>query len=255
MVNLINGDCLEEMDKLIEQGVKVQGALFSPPYNIMRPNQKDRGYDKYNDGMNNKSYTNWIKNIFIKLNEIMDKNSCILLNLSYGSENTTCAFLTIAKIIEETNYTIADVITWKKNTAFPNDMSPNKLTRITEFIFVLCRKKEFKTFKSNKKVKSYRKTGQANYENVYNFVEAKNNDGSNSLNKCTYSTDLCNKMLNLYFKKGDTIIDIFNGTGTTGVSAINLGMSYIGIELSKKQYEYSKERIKQAENDKKYNLF
>jgi len=32
MINLYNGDCLEVMDKLIEQGIKVDAIICDPPY-------------------------------------------------------------------------------------------------------------------------------------------------------------------------------------------------------------------------------
>ena len=77
----------------------------------------------------------------------------------------------LSEIQKETNFTIADQITWKKRIAVPNTASPNKLTRITEPIFVFVRKSEYKTFKTNKKVVSLSKnTNQRNYENVYNFI-------------------------------------------------------------------------------------
>jgi DNA modification methylase len=36
MIELINGDCLEEMDKLIAQGIKVDLTVTSPPYDNLR---------------------------------------------------------------------------------------------------------------------------------------------------------------------------------------------------------------------------
>jgi len=32
MIKLINGDCLIEMDKLIEEGVRVDAIICDPPY-------------------------------------------------------------------------------------------------------------------------------------------------------------------------------------------------------------------------------
>ena len=32
MIELYNGDCLEVMDKLIEQGIKVDAIITDPPY-------------------------------------------------------------------------------------------------------------------------------------------------------------------------------------------------------------------------------
>lgn len=89
----------------------------------------------------------------------------------------------------------------EKRSALPNNVG-NKLTRITEFVFVICRKDEYKTFNINKKVKSVRQdTGQKYYENMYNFIEAPNNDGACKLNKATYSSELCLQLLEMYAQK------------------------------------------------------
>lgn len=65
------------------------------------------------------------------------------------------------------------LLSGKKKSALPNNVSHNKLTRICEFVFVFCRKNEYKTFVANKQVKSQSKTGQKYYENIFNFIEAK----------------------------------------------------------------------------------
>ena len=100
------------------------------------------------------------------------------------------------------------------------------------------------TFICNKKVVSVReRTGQKMYENVYNFLEAPNNDGMCKLNRATYSSELCEKLLNLYGKNGMTVYDPFMGTGTTAVACKRLGMNYIGSELSPAQTEFANNRI------------
>ena len=77
-----------------------------------------------------------------------------------------------------------------------------------------------------------------------NFIEAKNNDGVCKLNRATFSTELCEKIIDLYAPmKGLTVYDPFNGTGTTGVACKRLGMKYIGSEISDAQVKYSIERI------------
>ena len=139
---------------------------------------------------------------------------------------------------------IAEQIIWKKKSALPNNVSPNKLTRICEPVFVFCRKNEYKTYAANKKVKSIRKdTGQKYYENIFNFIEAANNDGPNKLNKATFSTDLCKQLLSIYSKEGDTVYDSFMGTGTTAVACKEMNINCIGSELSEAQYNYSLERL------------
>lgn len=51
-------------------------------------------------------------------------------------------------------------------------------------------------------------------------------------------------------KEGDTILDCFMGSGSTGVACVNTGREFIGIELDKKYYDTAFERIKQAEFEK-----
>lgn len=69
-------------------------------------------------------------------------------------------------------------------------------------------------FRTNKKVKSIRKDNpnQKYYENIFNFIEAKNNDGSCPY-KATYSTELCTKLLDIYAPIGSVVYDPFIGTG------------------------------------------
>lgn len=122
-------------------------------------------------------------------------------------------------------------------------MSHNKLTRITEDIYVFCRKDEIKTFNCNKEISKIGKNGQTFYKNISNFIEAKNNDGKCDLNKATYSSELCEKLLDIYANKDTVVYDPFMGTGTTGIACWRKGLKCFGSELSEAQVEYSKNRL------------
>lgn len=249
-----NEDCFKTMDLFLSKGKKVDIILTSPPYNTARKVKTQKAldthnnrYDEYNDNMTNEEYCNWTVNLFNKFDEVLSKNGVVLYNLSYGSENPDVMWLAIGDILHKTNFMIADCIIWKKKSALPNNSSPNKLTRISEFVFVICRKDEFKTFNANKKVTKESATGQKYYENIFNFIEAPNNDGSCDINKATYSSELCEKLLNIYAKTDSIVYDPFMGTGTTAIACCkfnerNNDMVCIGSEISEKQVEYSKER-------------
>lgn len=251
---IFNEDCRTTISKLPDKCVDV--VLTSPFYNT---NMKAKGgrlitdgktgneyarYDKFVDVMSNEDYRRFTVGLFNGYGKILKENGVVLYNISYGNENSECMFLTVSDILTKTDFTIGDVITWKKKSALPACLSPNKLTRITEFVFVFCRKEEYKTYHSNKKVVSERKTGQKMYNNLFNFIEAPNNDGVNGLNGATYSTELCDKLLRIYGKIGGVVYDSFMGTGTTAVAAKRLGMKYLGSEISEKQCEYAENRLK-----------
>lgn len=244
---LFNGDCVEVMKKMISNKVKVDKVITSPPYNIVRPNSNDRGYDLYKDGMSNQDYIAWVISIFNLYDALLNKNGCVLWNMSYGSENTTCMSLCIAEILKQTNWTLADIIIWKKASATPNNVSSNKMTRICEFVYVFCRANEFQTFTANKKIIGYREdTHQAIYENVFNFMATQNNDQATDLNKATFSTDFVNELINRYVLPTDVVLDNFSGTGTTMIACERRNRKGIYIELSKAQCVYSVERLKKG---------
>lgn len=257
---IFNEDCIATMKKMQKFNHKVDIVLTSPPYNTGRPSTSERSrennegrYDVHLDTMTQNEYCNWCVDLFNHFNNILSENGVVLWNVSYGSdasvntESIGLIWLAIADIIRNTDFTVADRIIWKKSSALPNNVSKNKLTRIVEDVFVFVRKDEYKTFNCNKEVSSIGKNGQQFYKNYYNFIEAKNNDGSCKLNKATYSSDLCMQLLSLYGKENDTVYDPFNGTGTTGVACKKLNMNYFGSEISKAQCEYSIDRINNCE--------
>ena len=50
-----------------------------------------------------------------------------------------------------------------------------------------------------------------------------------------------------YTSEGDTILDPFMGSGTTGVACVQTGRNFIGIEIEPKYFEIAKKRIAEAQ--------
>lgn len=253
MNKIFNENCLETMQRP-ELAGKVDLVITSPPYNTSRVGASDKynsRYDTYQDFKSDQDYIDWTVDIFNGYDRVLRKDGCVLYNISYSSENTHLIWLVIADVIRRTNFTTADCIIWKKSNALPNNRSKNKLTRIIEYVFVFVRKCELKTFDTNKKVMSViEKTGQANYENVYNFFEAKNNDGSNNLNKATFSTDFVKKLIEIYAKPNSLIYDSFMGIGTTAKGCVETKNNYVGSELSEAQiFDFKTWEEKRKEKD------
>lgn len=269
MIEIYNEDCFETM-KCIPCG-QIDIILTSPFYNTNKKAGKARTlentsvkdgqydyvrYDTHVDSMTNEEYCDFTERLFLEYDNVLNMNGCILYNISYGSENTEGMFMAINTIITKTPFTLADTIIWKKTNALPNSCSSNKLTRITEFVFVFCRKNEFKTFNCNKRVTSLRKTGQAAYENIFNFIEAKNNDGACPYNKATFSTELCEKLLDIYAKYDDTwVYDSFVGSGTTAVACKKMGFNFIGSEISENQCRWANNRLQQTQCEKHKGIY
>lgn len=257
MIEIRNENCMDTMQTVEPHSFDV--VLTSPFYNTNKKAGKGRTlnntsvksgqyeyvrYDTHVDNMTDAEYSDFTVDLFNGFDRVLKPNGVVLYNISYGSENPSCMFLAISAIIEKTPFMCVDTIVWKKKTALPISSSPNKLTRIWEFVFVFCRKAEAMTFKTNKRVTSYRANGQAAYECVYNFIEAANNDEPCPYNKATYSSELCEKLLSLYAVGDDvTVYDPFMGSGTTAVACQRMGLNCVGSEISENQVKWARDRL------------
>ena len=57
---------------------------------------------------------------------------------------------------------------------------------------------------------------------------------------------LIRKLIEKYTNEGDTILDPFMGSGTTGVACVQTGRNFIGIEIDPTYFAIAERRIKEA---------
>ena len=58
---------------------------------------------------------------------------------------------------------------------------------------------------------------------------------------------LMRMIINKYTKEGDTILDPFMGSGTTGVACVQTGRNFIGIEINPTYFAIAEKRIAEAQ--------
>ena len=248
--HIYNEDCFQTMCKMIENNIKVDTILCSPPYNMThrKGGFADTGrYDVYEDWKTEEDYLKWTIDLFNKFDLILNKQRSIIYNFSYSIENPSLPYKLVTEIVNNTNFDIVDTIIWKKKCGLPFPANGKRLSRNWEYVFVFVRKDEVNTYENNRRIKSASaKTNQKYYEAIYNFVEAKNNDGKCPYNQATYSTELCDKLLDIYTQDNWIVYDPFMGSGTTAVSCNKRNLNYIGSEISSQQVEYANQRITQT---------
>lgn len=245
MVNkLFNEDCLETLRKINDK--IIDGIITSPPYNINTERSDcyyNNGYSEIDD-LSEEDYLEIRTKEFKEFSRVLKDKGVICYNISYSKENPILPTLLVAKIHNETDLTIADIICWKKSNAIPFQTSPTKLSRLTELIYIFVKKDELHTFKTNKEVsKINSKTKQKFYKHYVNYIEAKNNDGYKCKLKASFSQELVNKLISIYFPKGSLIYDPFMGIGTTQLSCIYNECLYIGSEINTEFFEIANNRI------------
>ena len=246
MNKIFNEDCKNTLQKL--KSDSIDGIITSPPYNINTERSDcyyNNGYSEL-DKLSENDYLNIRINEFKEFSRVLKDDGVICYNISYAKENPILPILLISKLHNDTDFTIADIICWKKYNSIPFQTSPTKLSRITELIYIIVKKKYLHTFKTNKQIsKINEKTGQKFYKNYVNYIYAKNNDGYKSKLKSSFSQDLVNQLINIYFKENNIIYDPFIGIGTTALSCIGNNINYIGSEINENHYKITMKRIKE----------
>jgi len=248
---IYNENNLDTMIRIPDQFTN--GLICSPPYNIS-VKRKD-GY--YNNGYSNidnlseQEYLDTRINEFKQFERILKNDGVICYNISYSTENPILSTLLISEIHKQTNLTLADIITWKKSNSLPFQSSSNRLSRVCELIYIIVKKDYLKTFKANKEIsKINEKTNQKFFKHYHNYIEAKNNDGYKCKLKASYSQELVDKLINIYFEEGSLIYDPFTGIGTTQLSCIRNKCNYLGSELDEEHYDIAIDRINKIKYEK-----
>ncbi len=81
----------------------------------------------------------------------------------------------------------------------------------------------------------------------WNFPNVKSNHvEKNSAHPCQFPIELAERCILAFSNEGDTIMDPFSGTGSTGCAAVFHDRKFIGVECNQEYVEISRERIRSA---------
>jgi len=235
------GDTVETMGKINDESIDL--ILTSPPYlaSIRNDNHKYPGAkDQIKDNQTVDVYLDWMVENFKQYERILKKDGVVVFNFSYTTFNPSLPYFLINEVFKHTDFRVYDTFAWKKKSAMPVSGHPNRVTRIVEMVYIFAKTPYFK---ANKTVSSVSRTGQKYYNNYYNFIEARNNDGKVEGHEATFSTDFASFFIDLYSKENEIVLDNFSGTGTTPYASSKMNRQYIGIDLVEKFCDYARNRI------------
>jgi len=213
MIDLYNDDCLKIMDKLIEDGVKVDSIITDPPYGMsFQSNNRKQKHKK----IENDDNFDWLEGFAKKCYDISNENT---------AHYVFCSFHNIDKfkIAYEKYFKIKNILVWEKNNTSMGDLKGDFAPKV-EFILFLHKGRRLINGKRDPNIFKFKRTG-------------------NKLHPTQKPVDLMEYLISKFTDKSDTVIDPFMGSGTTGVACKNLNRNFIGIELDKEYFDIAKERI------------
>ena len=62
-------------------------------------------------------------------------------------------------------------------------------------------------------------------------------------------TSILKKIIGIASNENDLVLDCFNGVASTGDAALSLNRRYLGVEIDKKYYDASINRLKKYDNN------
>jgi len=236
----IVGDAIETLLRFEDE--TFDGVLTSPPYNFGRnPRHRSLGaadinfYDKYADTLTEDEYIDYTVALFKVFHLKVKPRGVICWNQGASTKASALPFKVISAVMEQTEWTIADVLYWEKSNCTPFQTSPNKMSPLVEPVYIFSRKAHTHDHIANKPLgKRNEQTGQQFYKKVTNLIKASNGK-STSLNHSTFSVQFAQEVLSRYFAPGSYIVDPFVGSGTTILAAQQIGIRCVGIDISADQ--------------------
>ncbi len=240
------GDCLEVMDRLIKQDVKVDCILTDPPY-----------------GTTACKWDNVIpfEDMWLRLNKLIKPNGAIVL---FGNEPFTSCLIT--SNLKGFKYR------WDWNKKIPSGMSYAKYRPMqqTEDISVFTKNGEKTVYNPQmiKRERPIKSGGNKKSENYYGFncmtegneykktYEYKNpvtliefdKIRKGSLHPTQKPVPLLEYLIKTYTNEGEIVLDFTMGSGSCGVACMNTNRKFIGIELDEKYFNIAIERIQGEDN-------
>ena len=215
MYKLYNGDCLEVMDKLIEEGIKVDMVLTDIPYGEVN-RAKESGLRKLKKG-NADVETFELSELLPRIENICNGSIYIFCGIEQVSE--------IRKFFREKDI-LTRLCIWEKNNPSPINCQHHWMSSIECCVYA---KKKGATFNEH-----------------YKSCVWRNPVGRSKIHPTEKPLKLFTYLVETSSNEGDTILDCCLGSGTTGVACVNTNRKFIGIELDNNYFNIAKQRIEEA---------
>ena len=256
MINLMQGDCLDRMKEIPDGSVDL--TVTSPPYDNLRT---------YNGNNEQWGERVW-REVIQSLHRVTAGGGVVVWVVGdatvKGSETGTSFKQALHAM--ECGFSLHDTMIWRK----PNFANPaaTRYHQVFEYMFIWSKGKP-KAFNGIKDRQNKYAGGSTYGQNSvtqadgtkkiqpnkiisefgmrHNVWDVKTTGQTGEAKKhdhpAMFPLSLAQDHIISWSTKGDTVLDPFLGSGTTGVAAKNLNRSFIGIEMDETYFKIAKDRI------------
>lgn len=258
-IKIINDSCENAILNLDDNSIDL--VITSPPYNVDLGRNKHNfnPYDTYNDNKDHFEYINWLKSIFENIYKKLKPGGRCAINIGDGKNGCIPTHSDIIQFMARNlKYIPMGNIAWNKSQignrfSWGSFCSPSSPSFPHPFEYVLLFAKE------NNKLQTKGETDLTKKEFVEWSLSVWNMAPETNMKKighpAAFPVNLPYRLIKMLSWTNATVLDPFNGSGTTGVACEMLGRKYIGIEISQKYCEISINRIRNTRPKEEINMF
>jgi DNA modification methylase len=268
--NIIEGDCREKLGELATDSIDL--IVTSPPY----ADQRQATYG----GIKADKYVEWFLPISAELLRVLKPTGTFILNIKEKSEDGErhTYVLDLIKALREQGWRWTEEFIWRKTSAIPGKwrtrlrdgwerlLQFNKTFHFAMYQDAVMRPPTESTILRAKRAqtllkfrvhsgssgKHHSSTGSGftrNYANQSlewvlpdNVLELSTEPVSQK-HSAVFPKGIPEFFINLFTAEGDTVLDPFLGSGTTGFVARRMGRNFVGIEVKPEYVQVAKDRI------------
>ena len=237
---IVNGDCIAYLKTLDSESVDL--VLTDPPYFIGFDGGK--GWDK--QWKSEQEYLDWCEEWTDECVRVLKPNRMLIV---WGTLKTDTFIKYKLMLSAYPELRSQNEIIWSYNWG---GRSKDNFARKHEYAWCYSKGDSYlfnaDDIRVERKVKVNLRTGKEFEKGTIPTCIWEKNNHTTSKDFCgwhptTKNLEILERMIRAYTNEGDTVLDIFMGSGSTAIAAIRSNRKYIGSERDEEYYTKSLERI------------
>lgn len=240
----ICGDVLKVMKKIPDNSIHL--AITSPPYNV------GKDYDNHDDKMDYSDYLNWLENVWKETNRVLVPGGRFCLNIApTGIKDFKPIHHDFSSQLRKLGMQFRTEIVWYKQTmlkrtAWGSFKSPANPHIVPSWEYILVFSKEKAKLDGSKKNADITKEEFMKFSDGMWYIPPETQRNGHP---APFPEELIYRLIKFYSYKGNTVLDMFGGTGTVAVVAAKTGRKFIHIDISPEYCKTAEDRLAKAKRE------
>jgi modification methylase len=244
---ILQGNCVDLMNGLPEASVDL--VFADPPYNLqlegdlMRPNSSrvdgvDDAWDRFDSFQ---AYDVYTRDWLTAARRVLKPNGALWVIGSYHN------IFRVGTILQDLGYWMLNDVVWRKTNPMPN-FRGRRFTNAHETLIWCAKSKGSKYLFNYEAMKNLNEDLQMRSDWKLPICTGRERlkKGGQKAHPTQKPESLLYRVILSSSEVGDTVLDPFFGTGTTGAVAKKMGRKFIGLEREEEYIKIARERIKKV---------